>query len=159
MTIKFGTNYSLLSLEVFKKERELNTTDNNIVLIKKLCKDYGVIDAMKWCSFHNIDRVGYPYKLLGDDMQVKHFGVPIPVNEAEAMEFLKCGFSAIRDKIDNKSDLSFRNCVVPQALINGDISDMQKIANRLGYKYFCWNGRVYFSETLVDTGKLLEDIK
>lgn len=158
MTIKFGTNYSLLSLEVFKKERELNTTDNNVMLVRKLCRDYGVMDAMKWCSFHNIDRVGC-HKLLGDDMQVKHFGVPIPVNETEAMEFLKRGFSAIRDKIDNKSDLSFRNCVIPYALINGDISDMQKIANRLGYKYFCWNGRVYFSETLVDTGKLLEDIK
>ena len=55
MTCQFGTDYSLLSLEVFKKERELNTTDNNVVLVRKLCKDYSVMDAKKWCCVNNIE--------------------------------------------------------------------------------------------------------
>lgn len=49
------TNYSLLPVNYFIQERAKNTNTMNLVLIRQLCNEYGLLDARKWCFRYNIN--------------------------------------------------------------------------------------------------------
>jgi hypothetical protein len=70
------------------------------------------------------------------------------------------GFMAGRvvPKTKSVDNLRWSHVAFPHAYL-GHITKMQVFANQLGYPMFCWNGRIYETKTLADTGKKLEDVK